>query len=653
VPVAANPSAAETTIASCFAQTVANQIEVLAIEKDGARATFWSERFPQIRVLVSSKAGECVEAHAAGVRLAQSARIRFLTPGDILDPYSLARQIKTLKKLDGQTPVADLRGLNDPQVSVRPIRAREIRPQRMFSAMLFPRSVLARVGGFDLILGEAYQARYLFRLRAAGISVAFTRASKSTVYAKPLASSADQSHCAALTNLVQCLNNRPLWPQIPAIIRTLSGMRKGADENSDPVSVDLLSVKARLLDFTLKTINDLSANAASCSPVAAFALCLVGLEWGRTRQPSSSSQPEVLTSAILNGASGIQLDTLGELSLANALLEADDDPSFTKAAKNVLREIRGRPECAGLQLAVQRLRDGKSTGAHSGASKVNLIERLKWRLRGPSSLTDDLELRGHVQTAALSLVDFAQFRSKLLDRITELNFTAGAQYAQSFLGMSPTYREFLPVFRRNDEVGDPTTYEYPEIGRFSAATLRHVKFLSDMEVLFGSLHGFHIVEIGGGYGGQCRLIMSRFKPATYTIIDLPEMLRLARRYLNYFDVDKAVAFRKPFQCFSQKSIDLVISNYAVSEIRRSNQDRYLRDVIKHARRGYVLYNSTRPSKRIERHSSETPYQLAEFAARIEGATIAADRPLLVEHDKDLGNALIYWDYASVRNRQAT
>jgi putative sugar O-methyltransferase len=476
---------------------------------------------------------------------------------------------------------------------------------------------------------------------AAGVSAAFIRARKSSRYAKPPASSADQTDIASLANLIQCLGERPLWPQIPAVVRPLSAVRKGAAGDSE-----LLSVKTRVFEFTLKTIGDLSVNAASRSPLAAFALCLVGLEWGRTSADQASRFPqfEMLGSAILNGVSGILLDTLGELSLTIALAEADDDPSFAKAAKNVLREIHGGPQYAGLKVALRRLKKGESTGGHSRASKVTLIERLKWKLHGPSSLTDDLEFRGRLQTAVSNSVAFAKFRSNALDRIRELNFEAGAQYAKSFLTMSPTYRQLLPAFRRNDEVGDPTTYPYREIGRFSAATLRYVKFLSDMEVLFGSLNGFHIVEIGGGYGGQCRLIMSRFKPATYVMIDLPEMLRLAGRYLKTFGVDKAVTFRQPLQWFSQQSIDLVISNYAISEIRRSEQDRYLRDVIKQARRGYILYNATALSKRIERHIGEAPYELAEFAARIEGATIATAWPLLVDHDRNLGNALIHWGH---------
>jgi len=483
---------------------------------------------------------------------------------------------------------------------------------------------------------------------AAGVSAAFIRARKSTKYAKPSASSADQTDIAVLANLIQCLGDRRLWPQIPAIVRPLSRERERATEDSRH-----LPVKTRVLEFALKTISNLSVNAATRSPLAALALCLVGLEWGRTSaaQASRSPQFETLRSAIVNGASNNSLDILGELSLTNALAEVDDDPAFTKAARNVLRAIHGQPRYKGLQDAIRRLAKGKRISDDGRTSKVNLIERLKWKLHGPSSLSDDLELRGRLRGATSNSVAFAQFRSNVLDRTTELNYEAGAQYAESLLRMSPTYRQLLPEFRRNDEVGDPTTYQYPEIGRFSADTLRYIKFLSDMESLFGSLNGFHIVEIGGGYGGQCRLIMSRFKPASYVMIDLPEMLRLAGRYLKSFDLDKVVTFCKSLQRFSLQAIDLVISNYAVGEMRQSEQDRLLRDVIKRARRGYILYNATALSKRVERHTGEAPYELAEFAASIEGATIATAWPLLVNHDRNLGNALIHWDHGQRSNEE--
>jgi hypothetical protein len=87
----------------------------------------------------------------------------------------------------------------------------------------------------------------------------------------------------------------------------------------------------------------------------------------------------------------------------------------------------------------------------------------------------------------------------------------------------------------------------------------------------------------------------------------------------------------------------VISNYAISEVKRSDQDRYHGEIINPAKRGFILYNAAALSNQIERHTGEAPYELADFAAHIDGAKIETAWPLLVDRDKERGNGLIHWD----------
>ena len=353
VPVLANPTAAEATIASCVTQTVAGQIEILAIEKDSKISAFWSEKFPQVRVIVSPMAGNCVEAHSAGLDSARSGLIRFLMPGDILDSRSLARQIRTSRRFGNEVVVVEVKGQssNEPAVSVRPLEERSVRkPQSMLSTMLFPLAVLSRVGGFDIALGEAYQSRYLFRLMAEGVSGAFIEANGSSIYATPPASSPNQFVIAALANLIQCLDRLHLRRHIPAVVRSLSTTERSTTENCEPDPL-----KTYLFKYTFNAIGELST--ASHSPLAAFALCLVGLEWGRPLADLKSrpAQLETLRSTILDLASGMPLDSLSELLLSEALTEASYDPSFTNAATDVLSEVHGGSPYAGLRDALRRL----------------------------------------------------------------------------------------------------------------------------------------------------------------------------------------------------------------------------------------------------------------------------------------------------------
>jgi hypothetical protein len=267
VPVLADLPAADATITSCLAQTVSDTIEILAIEKDKARAAFWVKRYPKLRVITSPTAESAAEAHSVGLNSARSALIRFLLPGDILDSRSLAQQIKCSRSFHNEVAVIELKGRSSKELvgAVRPLSVMfESWTQPVLSAMLFPRSVLARVGGFDLSIGAAYQARYLFRLIAAGVSGAFIEAKSSLKYAKPPAGSADQIAIAALANFIQCLGNRQLWQHIPAVVRSLSAMEGNTAEDRE-----LHSLKTRMHDFTLK----LRRTFKKFKPIASCGIC--------------------------------------------------------------------------------------------------------------------------------------------------------------------------------------------------------------------------------------------------------------------------------------------------------------------------------------------------------------------------------------------
>jgi putative sugar O-methyltransferase len=111
-----------------------------------------------------------------------------------------------------------------------------------------------------------------------------------------------------------------------------------------------------------------------------------------------------------------------------------------------------------------------------------------------------------------------------------------------------------------------------------------------MELMFGGFDNKHIIEIGVGYGGQCKLIMDQWTPASYTLVDLPEVLALSQRYLkdsNYSNVYYLTQDQLPID----KEYDLVISNYAFSECERSIQMGYVNDVMKKSESGYITFNT--------------------------------------------------------------
>ena len=138
--------------------------------------------------------------------------------------------------------------------------------------------------------------------------------------------------------------------------------------------------------------------------------------------------------------------------------------------------------------------------------------------------------------------------------------------------------EFIKHGFTNDFYGKPTMHSYGQ-RRFSTSTLQYMGVLSNLVKYFGSLEGLRIVEIGGGYGGQCRTIYDMFTPELYHIIDLPDVCELQRKYC------KAMCFDAP----TGLEYDLVISNYALSEI--PDNKHLIERVVKRSKHGYITCNT--------------------------------------------------------------
>lgn len=153
----------------------------------------------------------------------------------------------------------------------------------------------------------------------------------------------------------------------------------------------------------------------------------------------------------------------------------------------------------------------------------------------------------------------------------------------------PDILRYISKFATNDTVGSPTVYPYGGLeAPMSSTTCRYIKVLAELVHIFGSLKDLDIIEIGGGYGGQCKIICEYEKPKSYTIVDLPEASALAEKYLRYFGIDYVLC--KTAATYHKKGYSLCISNYAFSEFDRRYQEFYAEHIINYAKQGYMLCN---------------------------------------------------------------
>jgi len=151
------------------------------------------------------------------------------------------------------------------------------------------------------------------------------------------------------------------------------------------------------------------------------------------------------------------------------------------------------------------------------------------------------------------------------------------------------YDHVLTDVKLNDTVGDPTTYDYDNIGNISPTTLRYLKNTSDIINKFGRKFD-SIVEIGGGYGGLCKVMSSFIKFDQYLLLDLEECNLLSRKYLSLFHLP-TISYRPEEISEIDENFDLLISNYALSECDRETQMMYIEKFIKKSNKFYIMHNN--------------------------------------------------------------
>ena len=215
-----------------------------------------------------------------------------------------------------------------------------------------------------------------------------------------------------------------------------------------------------------------------------------------------------------------------------------------------------------------------------------------------TSLSDIESYRRVCAAAASDDAVFAVFRSlpayrQILEHVDE---KLGAAYIEAIARLAPEMIDNVFVFARNDTCGSPERFEYPDVGLISPTTLRYMHVAAQVRTWFWSNwhvrgRGRRFIEVGGGYGGQARIM--RHLGAEYTIVDLPEPCALAKRYLgafNIYDVDFVNAFDANA---SDQAADLFLSNYALTECAPAIVETYVRRYALNCEHGYITGNAQR------------------------------------------------------------
>lgn len=173
--------------------------------------------------------------------------------------------------------------------------------------------------------------------------------------------------------------------------------------------------------------------------------------------------------------------------------------------------------------------------------------------------------------------------------------------ALGVVGSEALLARALPIIRELDLIGGG--YTFPLVGhgqvRVSGLLMRYLGKVADLEQLFGSLDGLHLIEIGVGFGGFAALLL-RLHPriASYTLVDLPEVLHLVGRYIRAARVAPEVLYLNAAPCRESRQTafafetrpagyDLAISMYAFGEVPPDVRRAYVENILSRSTRGWV------------------------------------------------------------------
>lgn len=152
----------------------------------------------------------------------------------------------------------------------------------------------------------------------------------------------------------------------------------------------------------------------------------------------------------------------------------------------------------------------------------------------------------------------------------------------------PAARNYRKFFRRLDAIGGPQNPQEVSQGFFLTATM--ASFIADAAALvycFGNLNGLHIAELGGGYGALAAIVCGTQAPGSYTIYDIPETCALQRAYLGA----ARTAGVKTSSFIGEVTPDMVVSNYAFSELNVDSRKEIGKRMFLKSPRGFVTWHS--------------------------------------------------------------
>lgn len=228
-----------------------------------------------------------------------------------------------------------------------------------------------------------------------------------------------------------------------------------------------------------------------------------------------------------------------------------------------------------------------------------VINQIRFRSKKGTSVSDDGYYNRSVKEAVMSDHAFNNFRrDRIYCQIVEcVTKEEGEECLEILERIWPEWINKKQLYLENDRIGHPYTVTMKSIwGEIEADpyTIQKIMEIGEMRMylphLFKEGKNLNVVEIGVGFGSLYRILNKEMNIKSYTMHDLPEVLLLAKKYLSHYGNDsEKVNFKR--SAAEGAKYDLVISNYAFSELSPNVKEYYMDKVLKKSKHGFLICNA--------------------------------------------------------------
>ena len=223
------------------------------------------------------------------------------------------------------------------------------------------------------------------------------------------------------------------------------------------------------------------------------------------------------------------------------------------------------------------------------------LKRLKNELLNRNKLSDssssDYEYLDVVRSAINDSEAYKSFRSNpgYKDILEHVGKDLANEYFEN-LCKHLTNEEIFNYCSAIKNIGSPELISINN-SSINPTSLRYLNVAIDIKNKFPNNSFENVIEIGAGYGGQAIILDKFFKIKNYYFIDLPDVNLLIEKFLNDHKVNFESHFATIDTINSNNNYDLIISNYAFSELPKNMQLDAINKILNKSKKGYMLVNN--------------------------------------------------------------